>query len=138
MSRYLYSVWTRRRIDRYSARLHLQYLRCIKLSIQVDSIDVLELIARWIYFDNKCCFCADGRRTVQVDHLVAVSKGGGHVLKNLFPCCKRCNRFKSSKDWKAWYAAQDYFLPERLEKINIAIDIPDPGNHLPKLKERAK
>lgn len=97
-------------------------------------IDVLELAARWIYFNNKCCFCGDGRRTVQIDHMIPVSKGGEHVLENLFPCCKRCNRSKSAKGWQEWFLLQPFYTLDREIKVILALKSKDPGIILPHIK----
>lgn len=135
--RYLLASWTKRKLQRYEYRLVRHHERAVKLKIKSDPVNVLELAARWMYFDNKCCFCGDGRRTVQIDHLVAVSKQGDHSLLNLFPCCKRCNRTKSNREWKVWFAEQTYYSLEKEKKVLVALKTEDPGDYLQHLQKRA-
>lgn len=33
---------------------------------------------------------------VTVDHLIPISKGGTHAIKNLIVCCRKCNENKSN------------------------------------------
>jgi 5-methylcytosine-specific restriction endonuclease McrA len=44
---------------------------------------------------DPCCYCGD--RCEHVDHIVAVSRGGGHVWENLTSACSRCNVSKYSR-----------------------------------------
>lgn len=41
----------------------------------------------------------------EIDHVIPLSRGGLHVLENLAPCCRSCNRSKSDKtaeEFMAW------------------------------------
>jgi|688.fasta_scaffold262154_3 5-methylcytosine-specific restriction endonuclease McrA len=49
-----------------------------------------KLIARW---GDHCFYCPDGDFE-EIDHVVSVGAGGHHVLDNVVPCCKKCNRLK--------------------------------------------
>jgi 5-methylcytosine-specific restriction endonuclease McrA len=42
-----------------------------------------------------CHYC--GNPATTADHIVPVSKGGGHELSNLLPCCVRCNSSRQDK-----------------------------------------
>lgn len=46
--------------------------------------------------DNFTCGYCGGEAT-QVDHIIAVSKGGSNDESNLISACARCNRLKSDK-----------------------------------------
>jgi hypothetical protein len=45
---------------------------------------------------DPCCYC--GGPSSDIDHVVAVSRGGGHVWDNLTSSCRRCNSQKHASD----------------------------------------
>lgn len=52
---------------------------------------------------GRCWYCGENfyehPHEFTVDHVVPMSRGGKHVLRNLLPCCKTCNRQKKSKTY---------------------------------------
>lgn len=46
--------------------------------------------------DNKC-LCCNSRTKLTIDHIVPVSMGGLHDIKNIQPLCNSCNSSKSTK-----------------------------------------
>jgi 5-methylcytosine-specific restriction endonuclease McrA len=50
----------------------------------------------------KCVFCGRSSKQVQleVDHIIAFSKGGNHNLDNLQTLCIDCNRGKGARNLK--------------------------------------
>ena len=44
---------------------------------------------------NRCFYC--GRAACEVDHVVAIRKGGPNSARNLVPACRYCNRMKGAK-----------------------------------------
>ena len=56
-----------------------------------------------IVFELKgmtCTYC--GQIANQIDHVIPVTKGGLHTIKNLVPCCKSCNSSKGNKTVEEW------------------------------------
>lgn len=50
-------------------------------------------------YDNHCAYCGVPNltlKTMQPDHIVARTKGGGNGIENLHPSCIVCNRFKTN------------------------------------------
>lgn len=45
-----------------------------------------------------CHYCNGPANTA--DHIVPVSKGGGHQKDNLLPCCTKCNSSRQAKTLK--------------------------------------
>lgn len=44
---------------------------------------------------SPCLYC--GGKTVEIDHIIPLSRGGRHSIGNLAPSCGPCNRSKSNK-----------------------------------------
>lgn len=49
-------------------------------------------------YDYKCAYCMKqfDRLELEQDHVTPLSRGGKHVIKNIVPACRHCNRTKSS------------------------------------------
>lgn len=64
-------------------------------SIAVEfSVDLMQ--DRIDYYGGKCWMCKVAPYE-EIDHVKPISKGGSHMLSNLRPACKKCNRAKSAK-----------------------------------------
>lgn len=65
----------------------------------VVSIDFTpeQLDARMAMFGHRCWMC--GGPYEHVDHVIAIARGGPHVLANLRPACQSCNSSKKDGDW---------------------------------------
>lgn len=61
--------------------------------------------AVWEKTNGKCIYCGcrlrpfgnDSPQSFNVEHVVALSKGGEHVIENLVPSCRTCNGKKGAK-----------------------------------------
>jgi 5-methylcytosine-specific restriction endonuclease McrA len=47
---------------------------------------------------TRCAYCFGVCKKVTVDHVVPISKGGGHTVANVVPACLPCNRKKGVKE----------------------------------------
>jgi 5-methylcytosine-specific restriction endonuclease McrA len=61
-----------------------------------NSITVKELRDRIEFFGNTCVYCQKNPHQ-HLDHIIPLSKGGAHSIKNLAPSCAKCNLSKASK-----------------------------------------
>jgi 5-methylcytosine-specific restriction endonuclease McrA len=61
-----------------------------------------QLMQRMAYFGERCWVC--GGPFEHVDHVIAIARGGPHVLANLRPICRSCNARKGARDWREWVA----------------------------------
>ena len=50
-------------------------------------------IAVWRRDEGKCAKCG-GRKSLEYDHIIPVSKGGGNTVRNIELLCEECNRKK--------------------------------------------
>lgn len=46
---------------------------------------------------EKCRYCGDTNGPFEIDHVLAVARGGGNSVSNLVVACRGCNRSKGSK-----------------------------------------
>jgi 5-methylcytosine-specific restriction endonuclease McrA len=54
---------------------------------------------------------------LHIEHVIPISKGGVHGLRNIIPACPRCNFSKSNHEVHEWYLDQPFFLESRWQKI---------------------
>lgn len=75
-----------------------------------------QIRARFAQFDHRCAYCgADG--DLHIEHVVPISKGGGHAIGNIVPACKDCNFSKRDHDAERWYRRQPFYSDLRWRKI---------------------
>ncbi len=54
-------------------------------------------------YASKCFYCG-ATESIEMDHVIPISRGGRHSIGNLVPACKTCNLSKRDKlliEWKA-------------------------------------
>lgn len=52
---------------------------------------------------NSPCFYCGSNKSIQMDHVIPINRGGRHSIGNLVPACSRCNSSKKDKllvEWK--------------------------------------
>lgn len=75
-----------------AGRIKKEQSRCLKAGGRVTKAEWLELLAR---YDNRCVYCgASGN--LEMDHILAITKGGQHEPANIVPACKPCNASKGN------------------------------------------
>lgn len=47
--------------------------------------------------DNQCAYCGAKPEVLEMDHVIAISKGGPHSASNIVPACKPCNSAKGAR-----------------------------------------
>jgi 5-methylcytosine-specific restriction endonuclease McrA len=64
----------------------------------VDGTVNKQIIALF-YYSKICRYCGviTGRKTRSIDHMLPLSKGGKHSIKNIALCCRNCNQRKGNK-----------------------------------------
>ncbi|CCF83624.1 HNH endonuclease [Nitrolancea hollandica] len=78
-----------------------------------------EIRARIEHCGRVCVYC--GGSYEAIDHVVAVSRGGGDDLPNLVPSCASCNGSKGTQDWVHWFRKQHFYSPEAESRIAFLI-----------------
>jgi 5-methylcytosine-specific restriction endonuclease McrA len=75
-----------------------------------------EIRARFAEFGHRCAYCgADG--DLHIEHVVPISRGGGHAIGNIVAACESCNYSKRDHDPESWYRKQPQFSELRWRKI---------------------
>lgn len=49
------------------------------------------------YFGHRCAYCLKPADSIEMDHVVALSKGGRHSDDNVVPACRSCNARKNNR-----------------------------------------
>jgi len=75
-----------------------------------------EIRARFAEFNHRCAYCGAGG-DLHIEHVVPISRGGGHAIGNIIPACKDCNFSKRDSEVEAWYRSQPFFSELRWRKI---------------------
>lgn len=74
---------------------------------------------------NKCnghcayCGCELEYKDMQVDHVIAVGRGGGNELENLLPACRQCNYDKHKKTIEGFRRRISKDLYKSLERVFV-------------------
>jgi 5-methylcytosine-specific restriction endonuclease McrA len=100
-------LYTRQKSKRRKAQMR------DSVAIQVSGKEVR---ARFAEFDHRCAYCGAGG-DLHIEHVVPISRGGGHALGNIVPACESCNYSKRDHDPEAWYRKQPQFSELRWRKI---------------------
>ncbi|WP_424237224.1 HNH endonuclease [Bhargavaea ginsengi] len=66
----------------------------------VDTLKPLDVVAAFAFADGTCAYCGEQSEKItdlQLDHVVAFSRGGENTADNIRVCCRSCNMRKGSK-----------------------------------------
>lgn len=50
----------------------------------------------------KCHYCQTDKKTLTLDHVIPLARGGKHTISNIVPCCPSCNSSKNDKLLEEW------------------------------------
>lgn len=70
------------------------------------------LLCKW---GRRCAYCGDANTPLQIEHILARSKGGTNRISNLTLACRKCNESKGSLAVDAW--CKRYFGEQKGRKI---------------------
>jgi len=77
------------------------------------------LLEKW---GRECAYCDAKNVPLEIEHIIARSKGGSDRVSNLTLACTPCNTDKGNKDIKEFLKRK----PKRLKKIQTQSKVPDP------------
>ena len=72
-------------------------------------------------YNGHCayCGCELEYKDMQVDHILAVGRGGGNELENLLPACRQCNYDKHKKSIEGFRNRISKDLYKSLERVFV-------------------
>lgn len=111
------NFWSAVKLKNVKIRLEFHRQRALSLGKKSLYIPVEQLIAVYAKFNNRCAYCQRPGQKLQIEHVRPLSKDGQHLIENLVPACKRCNKSKCASDVVYWYGKCKWFGAERWNKI---------------------
>ena len=91
-----------KRIERVMRR------RALKYSTATEPL--VDFIAQLVQKGEMCIYCGSTTKPLEVDHIIALSKGGLHIKDNLVAACRNCNASKHAKPLEEWLQDQPYSI----------------------------
>lgn len=86
--------WSRNNPAASKAACERRRARLNGVECTLTTVEWLALIEAW---GRRCAYCrGEGRLTK--DHVVPISKGGGHTMDNVVPACMPCNAAKGDRE----------------------------------------
>lgn len=94
--------------ERYNAQVRARYAadstsvknayhaRRARLAAVEYTLTVEEWQKTLVAFNHRCAYCNSSKR-IEQDHVVPISKGGGHTKENVVPACRSCNASKGNR-----------------------------------------
>lgn len=80
-----------------SLNLHTAKRRARILQAPINDFTLAQWETIQAAYGHRCAYCR-GRRKLTQDHLLPLSKGGGHTAANIVPACKSCNSAKGDRE----------------------------------------
>jgi 5-methylcytosine-specific restriction endonuclease McrA len=90
-------IWTENNKDKILEKDHRRRaleLNCNRYLILPKEIKKLR---------NSPCNSCGSKESIQIDHVIPLSRGGSHGIGNLQPLCKSCNISKNARFMTEWY-----------------------------------
>jgi hypothetical protein len=109
-------AWRRNNLDRRRAYIHdwnnknrkkvRAYQKAYKIRRYGTKPELTEMGWHLLLatFRNRCAYCGNELLKLEQDHVLALSRGGRHIIGNLVPACRTCNATKAHYDApKFWW-----------------------------------
>jgi 5-methylcytosine-specific restriction endonuclease McrA len=87
-------AWQRAHSDKVAV---IKHRRRARLANAESTLTASEWQGILEYFDYRCAYCLRRVRALQQEHVIPISKGGGHTAANVVPACGQCNISKKDK-----------------------------------------
>mgnify|MGYP003402340636 CR=1 FL=1 len=66
--------------------------RCLLPCSPIKHKDWIALLGK---FNSRCFYCRKKFRKLEMDHVIPLSRGGEHSIRNVVPACRLCNQRKN-------------------------------------------
>lgn len=95
--------WQQENRERHAAKESLRRARLLGASDDAYPTAVMATVMAALRV-QPCVYCG-ATASIEIDHVVPISRGGLHRPDNLAPACKRCNTSKGNRLLSEWAAA---------------------------------
>ena len=98
--------------SRRKSRITQQHRRARIRTTQVEQItmEIWDSILK--FWQGLCAYCLLPHADLTMEHVIPLSRGGGHVVSNLVPACRKCNLSKGNKLVSEWKPRHKYRIPD--------------------------
>lgn len=103
-------------LGRNRHRLYSANRRTAKANAPFNDLTIEDWNESLKYFNSECAYCGCDEN-VEQDHVIPISKNGGHTKSNVVPACRSCNSSKRQRFIEDWYSKQSFYDRKREEKI---------------------
>ena len=90
--------WIASNRDRFRLRLRRSaHARRARMSVSASDVTYLAWRHRLEEFGHACAYCLRTDVPMSQDHILAISRGGLHLMENLVPACTQCTSRKNNR-----------------------------------------
>jgi 5-methylcytosine-specific restriction endonuclease McrA len=87
-------AWQRANPEKVAVIKHRRRAKLAEVENTLTANEWLEILE---YFNHACAYCVHADRPLQQEHIIAISRGGGHTAENVVPACGPCNISKKDR-----------------------------------------
>jgi 5-methylcytosine-specific restriction endonuclease McrA len=95
------------------------YVRSNRAHRRGATLTITDINARVAACGAACVYC--GGDYTDIDHVVAISRGGSDDPMNLVPSCGDCNQSKARREWKRWFRTRSFYSTDREARILMLV-----------------
>ncbi|HET9413811.1 MAG TPA: HNH endonuclease, partial [Pseudolabrys sp.] len=77
--------------------VRMQRRQARKMNAPGRGVTAAEWLAIVESFDHRCAYCLARAETIEMDHVIALARGGAHEPENVVPACTACNSSKKAR-----------------------------------------
>lgn len=76
------------------------------------------------HFGGCCAYCGVLDGSLQQDHVIPLTLGGGYVATNIVPACKSCNSSKNNMPVDEWVLGRGakFVLPDVVDRVSAYLE----------------
>lgn len=84
----------------------------LRFAGKINASQLSNLFAQHSYSCYYCGFQSINLTEMTIDHVVPLSKGGDNHIRNIVPCCSKCNTRKRSRSESEYLEVLDILLED--------------------------
>lgn len=84
----------------------------LRFAGKINMSQLSNLFVQHSYSCYYCTFQSTDLREMTIDHVVPMSKGGDNHIRNIVPCCLKCNKRKKARSESEYLKVLDILLDD--------------------------